>query len=486
MWNIGRHVGQWRSPSGSGHALSAASPAPAWQASACLPGALPGALPASAPSSSGDAVEQHIADLRAEDLEQLSAAHLERLVQTAASPTPDILASLLDDDDGGGAAAASPPPAAAGAPPLPAVVRLNVGGRLLTTTVQTLRRDPGSRLARMFGDEAQMRPPRDAQGHFCLDRDGRLFHHVLNFLRDGSPPIGLSRGLRLELLREAEFYGLGALHAALGGTQQPADLVAQAPAAEGARPPPSRASYARCGTATGLSRPGARLPAPPAPPLWADAACADFAPPRRTTRCYVRLRFGSEYSGDWIVTSPRQLPGVDYQLHNACIARSPIDALNKMCQAGYRPCEDPPSVPPVDDFYTDNWLIAMFRDVDSCAAAAADDPLGSGVAEQPQLSQTTGSELQSRSVTPSPQRHRTVSSERLASRTFSDLEGSGAGSANSAWRLCPCVGLPRPSSVRTPRGARPESGCRAGPVHGGLGGLRARLSRRWPESGAPR
>jgi len=82
----------------------------------------------------------------------------------------------------------------------------------------------------------------------------------------------------------------------------------------------------------------------------------------RTSRVYVRLRYGPEYSGDWIVSSPRNLAGVVYELHDACLARGPMDAVNKMCEAGFRPVPDVPVAPNVSDFYSDRWEIMMCRD----------------------------------------------------------------------------------------------------------------------------
>mmetsp|Transcript_35527 Transcript_35527/g.82997 ORF Transcript_35527/g.82997 Transcript_35527/m.82997 type:complete len:136 (+) Transcript_35527:126-533(+) len=87
----------------------------------------------------------------------------------------------------------------------PQIVHLNVGGHRFMTTLATLRADPASMLGRMFSGSHPVL--RDKDGSFVLDRDGRHFHHILNFLRDGSVPIGLSRVDRLELLREVDFYG---------------------------------------------------------------------------------------------------------------------------------------------------------------------------------------------------------------------------------------------------------------------------------------
>ena len=45
----------------------------------------------------------------------------------------------------------------------------------------------------------------------------------------------------------------------------------------------------------------------------------------------ARRRLGHEYSGGWLVSSPRNLPGVEYELHAACLARSPLEALHLGC-----------------------------------------------------------------------------------------------------------------------------------------------------------
>eukprot|EP00439_Symbiodinium_sp_Y106_P032906 s3174_g3.t3 len=97
----------------------------------------------------------------------------------------------------------------------PQLVHLNVGGRKLMTTLATLQMDSDSMLGLMFSGKLPVL--RDADGCFFIDRDGRQFHHILNYLRDGTLPIGLSRVDRLELLREADFYGLKALYSFIGG-----------------------------------------------------------------------------------------------------------------------------------------------------------------------------------------------------------------------------------------------------------------------------
>merc|ERR1719254_120491 len=86
----------------------------------------------------------------------------------------------------------------------------------------------------------------------------------------------------------------------------------------------------------------------------------DFFPQRRSARSYVRLRWGHEYSGDWVVSSPRNLPNVAYELHDACLARDPMLALNKMCEASFRPVPEVPRAPRVADSHTDRWEIMLW------------------------------------------------------------------------------------------------------------------------------
>jgi len=202
------------------------------------------------------------------------------------------------------------------------------------TTVATLRADSNSMLGRMFSGEHPVL--RDDDGCFVIDRDGRQFRHILNFLRDGSVPIGLSRVDRLELLREVDFYDLRALYSIIGG---PTVTTAQQ-SGSGGGPWLHSLIY-------DLAR----------------AEAAEFSASTHNHRIYARLRYGLEYSGDWIVSSPRNLSNVEYELYDACLARDPITALNRMGAAGFRPCVDPPDVPSATRSHSDTWEILMYKDV---------------------------------------------------------------------------------------------------------------------------
>ncbi|XP_068339193.1 FH protein interacting protein FIP2-like [Pyrus communis] len=86
------------------------------------------------------------------------------------------------------------------------LVHLNVGGRKFSTTVGTLtQREPDSMLAAMFSGRHTLR--QDKKGYVFIDRDGKLFRHVLNWLRDGDIP-KLEVTQYAELLKEAKYYQL--------------------------------------------------------------------------------------------------------------------------------------------------------------------------------------------------------------------------------------------------------------------------------------
>lgn len=92
-------------------------------------------------------------------------------------------------------------------------VVLNVGGVKFTTTQLTLQNAPAPSLfAAMFSGRHTLKA--DQNGHYFIDRDGRHFHDILNYLRDGTlnyPTDGSDYKYLLELRAEAEYYGLTGL-----------------------------------------------------------------------------------------------------------------------------------------------------------------------------------------------------------------------------------------------------------------------------------
>jgi len=92
-------------------------------------------------------------------------------------------------------------------------IKLDVGGFKFTTSRATVCRFPGTFLEVMFSGRHDYPTEIDEEdGSYFIDRDGRHFHHVLNFLRIGCvvslPDDDTARD---ELAAEADFYGLEGL-----------------------------------------------------------------------------------------------------------------------------------------------------------------------------------------------------------------------------------------------------------------------------------
>nr|XP_023471779.1 BTB/POZ domain-containing adapter for CUL3-mediated RhoA degradation protein 1 isoform X2 [Equus caballus]XP_044602312.1 BTB/POZ domain-containing adapter for CUL3-mediated RhoA degradation protein 1 isoform X2 [Equus asinus] len=82
-------------------------------------------------------------------------------------------------------------------------VKLNVGGSLHYTTLRTLT-GQDTLLKAMFSGRAEVLT--DAGGWVLIDRSGRHFGTILNYLRDGSVPLPESTRELGELLGEARYY----------------------------------------------------------------------------------------------------------------------------------------------------------------------------------------------------------------------------------------------------------------------------------------
>ncbi|KAM6970777.1 BTB/POZ domain-containing protein KCTD4 [Aplochiton taeniatus] len=98
--------------------------------------------------------------------------------------------------------------------PSAGTVTLNVGGFLYAAHRSTLARHQGSMLEELASGKKPVQHS-DSMGNPFIDRDGPVFRHVLNFLRTGElqlPDDFREGGL---LRREAAFYRLDALAAAV-------------------------------------------------------------------------------------------------------------------------------------------------------------------------------------------------------------------------------------------------------------------------------
>ena len=83
-------------------------------------------------------------------------------------------------------------------------LKLNIGGQLFTTSLETIKKDPGSMFHAMFSGRFDAKPAED--GSYFIDRDGTHFRYILNYLRTAQLVVPEDKIVRKELLNEAEFY----------------------------------------------------------------------------------------------------------------------------------------------------------------------------------------------------------------------------------------------------------------------------------------
>jgi len=84
-------------------------------------------------------------------------------------------------------------------------IKLNVGGKIYKTTLDTLRKDPDSMLCAMFSGRFELKADED-DGAYFIDRDAELFRYILNYLRNGQLILTDAERIKEELLEEAKFY----------------------------------------------------------------------------------------------------------------------------------------------------------------------------------------------------------------------------------------------------------------------------------------
>lgn len=101
-------------------------------------------------------------------------------------------------------------PCVAAASRYTAPVHIDVGGTIYTSSLETLTKHPESRLARMFNGSIPIVLDSLKQ-HYFIDRDGKMFRHILNFLRTNTLAIP-EYFPEMELLyEEVKFYDIPAL-----------------------------------------------------------------------------------------------------------------------------------------------------------------------------------------------------------------------------------------------------------------------------------
>ena len=98
---------------------------------------------------------------------------------------------------------------------------LNIGGHRFETSVQTLTSVPNTYFASFFSGRFELTPPNEEDTatprlspEVNIDRDGRHFHHLLNYMRDKdrarfiASTSDMTVSERKELEVEADFYGI--------------------------------------------------------------------------------------------------------------------------------------------------------------------------------------------------------------------------------------------------------------------------------------
>ncbi|XP_042315574.1 BTB/POZ domain-containing protein KCTD14 [Sceloporus undulatus] len=83
------------------------------------------------------------------------------------------------------------------------VIELNVGGEMFMTTLSTLKKHPGSKLAEMFAS-GQSKLRTDSEGRYFIDRPGTYFKYILEYLRSNQVP----KQCVQDVYKEALFYDI--------------------------------------------------------------------------------------------------------------------------------------------------------------------------------------------------------------------------------------------------------------------------------------
>lgn len=104
---------------------------------------------------------------------------------------------------------------------VPNHVKLNVGGEIIKTSVDTLTNEKHTYFSVLLSEAVNKAP--DADGEYFIDRDGGNMRIILNYLR-GNDMLALMKGMdqvQRDLLRQdVEYYGIESLLSLLDGLQR--------------------------------------------------------------------------------------------------------------------------------------------------------------------------------------------------------------------------------------------------------------------------
>eukprot|EP01103_Thecamoeba_quadrilineata_P007484 TRINITY_DN17358_c0_g1_i1.p1 TRINITY_DN17358_c0_g1~~TRINITY_DN17358_c0_g1_i1.p1 ORF type:complete len:787 (+),score=202.29 TRINITY_DN17358_c0_g1_i1:206-2566(+) len=89
-------------------------------------------------------------------------------------------------------------------------VKLNVGGKIYSTTIETLTKVPNTFFSIMFSGKYETKPSAEDNSYW-IDRDGERFGYILNYLRDYDLPLPNDPFICRQLLVESRFYQIDGL-----------------------------------------------------------------------------------------------------------------------------------------------------------------------------------------------------------------------------------------------------------------------------------
>jgi hypothetical protein len=84
---------------------------------------------------------------------------------------------------------------------VPQIIKLNIGGKIFTTTLSTLTTEKDTFFTSMFSEQFNTKP--DKNGEYFIDRNPKHFHLILDYLRNPTKEVNLRE---LTTVQEEEFY----------------------------------------------------------------------------------------------------------------------------------------------------------------------------------------------------------------------------------------------------------------------------------------
>ncbi|XP_060809895.1 BTB/POZ domain-containing protein Tiwaz [Amyelois transitella] len=107
-----------------------------------------------------------------------------------------------------------------------APVHIDVGGTIYTSSLETLTAYPDSRLGKMFNGTIPIVLDTLKQ-HYFIDRDGEMFRHILNFLRNKKLLLPQDFKQVELLLTESQYFDIEPMTAALTDMKKLQDIADQ-------------------------------------------------------------------------------------------------------------------------------------------------------------------------------------------------------------------------------------------------------------------